>query len=435
MNLTKLLMILVPSLLETMTLHFLYQILLTRNGVRKPFYIAGLAVYFAFQVFTYIYPFALFSTVVYYFIFALAISFLFFSNPFHIKCMVSALYVIGNYSCKLLAELMDPSLKQRDSLISPQNLFLSPYTQSLASVLLFGLGLLIFFLRRIGARNRQKYFYISLIPMGILFFAIRQFYARTDRYNFGFYLNTAMILLMTSLSLFYWIDNNMTIEETTNENKVMDQMLRLQSDYYKKREVSLKRIASLEHDMKKHLSCLYGLLKEEKYESARGYIREVYSSTFDQNTLMVSGNTMLDIILTPYLENAKRNGIRVTLNAVAPPVLAIKDIDLSILIGNLLDNAIEACERIGGAAPGAEKFLDLSIAVLRDHFVLKLENSFDGQIHLKKGNLKSVKFQGDFFGIGLTNVKKIVERYGGTIRIRYSGRVFTVDLVIPLDRG
>ena len=102
------------------------------------------------------------------------------------------------------------------------------------------------------------------------------------------------------------------------------------------------------HDFHHHLETLKGYLTAGETERALAYLDELDERLFAVDTLLKTGNVTLDAILSAKLAQAKAEGIAVKVKAAVPEKLALSDVELSILIGNLLDNAIEACRNAAG---------------------------------------------------------------------------------------
>lgn len=112
------------------------------------------------------------------------------------------------------------------------------------------------------------------------------------------------------------------------------------------------------HDFHHHLQALKGQLEAGEVERAIAYITELDRSLQSVDTLLKTGNVTVDAILSAKLAQARADGIAVTVDVNLPDRLTLSDLELSIVIGNLLDNAIEACREADG-----EKFIRLSMRI------------------------------------------------------------------------
>ena len=137
---------------------------------------------------------------------------------------------------------------------------------------------------------------------------------------------------------------------------------------------------------------------------------------------------------------AKREIPGIALNAdrlLFPRELEILSYDLGIILGNALDNAIEACKRLKEREPEAEAFIRLSSWMKGRLLILKVENSFDGKVPGMgtKRLLLTNKTDKNAHGIGLSNIRCTAEKYGGTMDYKAVGRVFILSVMMKNERG
>lgn len=146
-----------------------------------------------------------------------------------------------------------------------------------------------------------------------------------------------------------------------------------------------------------------------QYELATEYLGRLEEDLDDIRQMVESGNVSLDAILNSKLSYAEKKEISLNFKATVPQKLTVSDIDLCVLIGNLIDNAVEACEKL----PVKDRFLRLYIGVFRKQLYISVTNATnelvrkldDEYITTKRGN----------HGHGLKRINNTVEKYGGFI--------------------
>ena len=141
---------------------------------------------------------------------------------------------------------------------------------------------------------------------------------------------------------------------------------------------------------------------------------------------MESGNVSLDAILNSKLSYAIKQNISVNYKASVPQSLTVSDIDLCVLIGNLVDNAVEACEKL----PQEERFLRLYIGVFRKQLYISVTNA-TGEVIKKLDNEYITAKRGNH-GHGLKRIDNTVEKYGGFINRKNEPGVFATEIMLPL---
>jgi len=194
---------------------------------------------------------------------------------------------------------------------------------------------------------------------------------------------------------------------------------------------SSERAMSIRHDMKAHLATLKGFVLADgsKPYSAVEYIDRLLGDIGDSKPLSDTGNPAFDSVVNYKLRDAAKLGVRLDANLQVPPALAIDDADIVTIVGNLLDNALEA------AAKSAEKFIRLSAVLDNGALLIKAENSFSGEVRYAGGKsgreIASLK-GGPEHGHGLRNVRRSAEKYGGHVGIAHEGGVFSVKILLKL---
>lgn len=178
------------------------------------------------------------------------------------------------------------------------------------------------------------------------------------------------------------------------------------------------------HDFHHHLQTLKGHLEKGEVERALSYIEQLDHQLIHMDTLLKTGNVSLDAILSAKIAQAKAAGITVNVKANVPDTLLISDLELSIIIGNLLDNAMEACSRVEGG-----KFIRLFISMKGKMLYFSMLNSSGGK-RMKKGSLFATQKEG-VHGFGLRRAEAILEEHGGWVKYNSEEGAFTSEFLVP----
>lgn len=180
------------------------------------------------------------------------------------------------------------------------------------------------------------------------------------------------------------------------------------------------------HDYHNHIQALLALSSDEG--KTRSYLLKLNDDLTSIDTVIKTGNVMIDAILNSKLSLIKSKKIDINAKAAVPPRLHISEIDLCVIIGNLLDNAMEACLRQGEAE---NRFIRVFIGVLKDQLYVSVTNSVGGEIRKSGKNYLSVK-KNPNHGFGLMRVDKIVEKYEGFVNRQNEEGVFATEIMLPL---
>ena len=176
-----------------------------------------------------------------------------------------------------------------------------------------------------------------------------------------------------------------------------------------------KEMRGYKHDFHHHLQTLKGQLEAGEIERALAYI---------EHTLLKTGNVSLDAILSAKIAQAKAEAITVTVKANVPDILTISDLELSIVIGNLLDNAIESCRTVTG-----ERFIRIFISMKGTMLYFSMLNTA-GPKKKKTGSL-FVTHKDGAHGFGLRRAEAILEEHGGWVKYNSEDGAFTSEFLVP----
>jgi sensor histidine kinase regulating citrate/malate metabolism len=205
----------------------------------------------------------------------------------------------------------------------------------------------------------------------------------------------------------------------------------LQNDLMEKHitevEQIYKQMRGWRHDYHNHIQVMKAYRSLDENEKIDNYLNLLEANLTSVDTLIKSGNVMVDAILNSKLSLAKSRNISINAKAVVPKVISISEIDLCVIIGNLLDNAIEASLRIDDET---KRFVRIYMDLKRDNLYLSVTNSSGGKIQKQDGRYISGK--GENHGFGLIRVDNIVNKYAGYIKRRDEDGAFTSEIMLPL---
>lgn len=206
------------------------------------------------------------------------------------------------------------------------------------------------------------------------------------------------------------------------ERARLDASIRSQKIYLEEAKTRNDQYRSFHHDIRNQFIVLTGLMKRQEFQKAAVYLEQLYSETEAlSGTLsdaVYSENPVLDVLLSEKIRYAKQKQISLSLSIKIPAQSGIDDMDLCILFGNALDNAIRACED----CPQENRFLRVTAAVRQRFLIMEMENS-----------ISAADEAGPILpGTGLENVKKTAAKYGGTVNVEKGNNRFRISLLLCL---
>jgi len=193
----------------------------------------------------------------------------------------------------------------------------------------------------------------------------------------------------------------------------------LEKEYNKLNQIYTAN-AKLYHDLHNHMEILHGYLKQRKLEDAESYLEELRTPIKDIIQTVWTGDEAIDYLINSKLTVMKKEGIQVSTNIEYPHNIKIKGADMTAVLGNLLDNAMEAvikCRR-------EKRFVNLTIRRINQMLIIKVENSYAETPQRKEGQLETTKEDKQHHGWGLKSARAAVEQYDGTLETSFKENVF-----------
>lgn len=180
------------------------------------------------------------------------------------------------------------------------------------------------------------------------------------------------------------------------------------------------------HDYHNHLQVMKAQLAAGRIREVKQYLDDLEQDLDRVDSTVKSGNLMADAILNSKLTLARQKGIRINCKAVLPASISIEDVDLCVLLGNLLDNALEACEKI----PVEQRFLRIYITVNGSQLYISVQNSAKEELNFNERNYISQK-RGSH-GLGMKRVKALTDKYDGYLTLANEPGIFAAEATLPL---
>lgn len=187
--------------------------------------------------------------------------------------------------------------------------------------------------------------------------------------------------------------------------------------------------ARLYHDLHNYLETLYQCLRQGDTEEALRYCRELRDSTREISQSVWTGDKALDCLISSKMAQAEQQQIRTEVNVEFPRNTNLRSVDLTAILGNLLDNALEAAEK----APEERRFLRLTIRRIWDMVVIKVENGCGQPPVRKEGELRTTKEDKAAHGWGLQSVRTAAQRYDGAVDTVYENGVFRAVVTLSFS--
>jgi hypothetical protein len=226
-------------------------------------------------------------------------------------------------------------------------------------------------------------------------------------------------ILYINFIMFWYFESITSVFDLKIQNEAAEGKLKLQTQYYTLVEEHLKETIALRHDMRRHIALIKSLLKDNHIQISTEYVAELEKQLENQTPLIQTTHPLISALLTDEKRKALELSIdfRANVNLVAE--IKINPADLCVMLGNILDNAIEACASL---PTKTDKYIVVEIMQRDSKLLVSVENPYNA--NLKKPRRAN-------HGVGLKNVGKVVNKYGGLIDRQSENGVYKLRIIIP----
>jgi len=205
------------------------------------------------------------------------------------------------------------------------------------------------------------------------------------------------------------------------------QQLLLKEEYYKKILDSQHEIKKIRHDIKNNLNTMNRLLSTDKCDEAKAFLGELLQEFNEIPKIFSVGNEIVDLIINDKFSKAAEKSIECSTEGMLPENLQMTTLDLCTLFSNLLDNAIEASEKVEKSG-----FIKLAIRTYNNEVMILLENSCTLADFAPTDKLKTTKKDSANHGYGTENIRSSIQKYGGRVTYECHSNVFCARIVINI---
>lgn len=235
------------------------------------------------------------------------------------------------------------------------------------------------------------------------------------------------IICLIDVSTYYLYDKISEMYLQKLERKNIQQRFEMYENQLEWMEQSQKNLKILRHDMKKHLILIQSYIDNNEYDKATQYIADINNYMGVSGQHISTGNQEVDAIMNYTIERAKGKGCEVETEIQVPNVTFMEKMDLNVLLGNLLDNALEALERV------EERYLYINLKYRKGVFLIKIYNSYDGTLIKTGAQYVTRKKDIENHGLGLQNVYEIIEKYNGEKTIETTDKLFQITIMLYVE--
>lgn len=238
---------------------------------------------------------------------------------------------------------------------------------------------------------------------------IMYFYYLATEYNFDakeidVFLVIIVVSSLMSVVIFIYYSMLNEQDKKLKELEKEQQFVELNDSYMQVLEHQNKEMQMVFHDTKHHYMAIENM---DSLDDVKNYVSKLYPQLENKNHINISSNKMLDLLLNKYIVTCQSRGIKFNFDVKTVSLDYIDDSELSILICNILDNAVESAEKSG------EKIIDLSLKRIGNMDLLSVENSCDVSPKHNENTLITSKTDGKNHGLGTKSIERYAKKNGG----------------------
>lgn len=227
-----------------------------------------------------------------------------------------------------------------------------------------------------------------------------------------------LILLYINITTVFYSEAMRLSESRRRYSELAEQQYTMQKEYYQRLHENQEETRALWHDIKKYVLAMQVFADKNDQQQLQKIVQQANDTLNSISTVVDIDNVVISSILDNYARTAKESNIDFHLDAMVPATLPISPVDLYIILGNTLDNAIEACL----ALPEEKRYINILLRKENGILFYRIQNSCNGE---EKSHL-----HGKFHGYGLSNVRKTASKYGGPVTLTQNSTSYTVEMYL-----
>lgn len=197
-----------------------------------------------------------------------------------------------------------------------------------------------------------------------------------------------------------------------------------QAMYIKNMQEMNHKLMAERHDYNHHISCIYGLLEMNELDELKKYLKKLVFDMEEVNSIAIVDNPSISALLNFKLTFAKEKNIKLAINVNIPRYLNIDSKDISVILGNAIDNAIEACQSL------EDKLISVYIYMDKEYLIIKIANTMKEKSVKINEMYKTTKQLSKEHGFGIENIKYVVNKYDGLLKIEEENNMFKLNIAI-----
>ena len=265
---------------------------------------------------------------------------------------------------------------------------------------------------------------VILYPLSFDYDDVVRYFGIFYELNSILFMAIIVVALFSALGTYFLLFQMLQKNKVEKEKELYENMLQLEVKRYEDIKASSNQVKKIRHDIKNMLFSVKAELDENNPEQAKEKLDEILNKVTSAGTVINSENRTIDCILNAKLADLENTNVDVSGDVSG--LSKVKDVDLSIILGNIIDNAIEATRYIENAE------IKISFFIKGNYQNILCENTISQSVLALNPQLKTTKSEKLSHGLGINSVKDVVHSYDGTVNFFENDNKFSVHIMIPI---
>ncbi len=313
--------------------------------------------------------------------------------------------------------------------INDINSYNSIYGAVSANVLLFIVSMTVSGFKNIKNDNalpKSSWIALLIVPVLSLFILAMLFgFEGLSAYDVAF---SVAAILTTNFTVFFLFDRVAKLYREHQESALIKQ----QNEYYVNQLLLVEELheasGKLRHDIKNHLITINSYLDKNDIGEAKKHISSIIGAYQNKIEIVHTGFPAIDGLINSKLQSAYDAGIKINIKTSLPSDFCFSSFDLTVILGNLLDNALQAVSLVE-----ENKFIDIRMDCSKGMLIVKMSNPFKTIVQKENGKIITSKADKENHGFGLRNIDEILEKYNGTSKTDTRNGIFTITTALYIE--
>lgn len=237
-------------------------------------------------------------------------------------------------------------------------------------------------------------------------------------------------MVIMNVFVYYLINDIVEREAKLHENAILELQVKNQMGMYRSMSENFEIQKQKSHEFKNQILCIESLLQNQEYDVATNYVNKISKSFAQERNVIDTNHVIINAMLNAKYQEAINNQIVFVFRVNDLSRIEMEDEDLVVILANLLNNAIEACEKCRD-----KRIIKFKFMIEEEMVILSVKNTYSQPVVYADYEYKTSKvIMREEHGVGIKNIIRIVEKYGGEYSIRDENSEFYFSILIPIER-